>query len=95
MISPMTPPGTEVVCINWPKAPVISRHLPLQNGAIYTVRRIVEHPLQSGVFGVWLVEILNEKHSSGAELVYCLKYFRPLDLGGLDTFLNVREKDPA
>jgi hypothetical protein len=95
MISPMTPPGTEVVCINWPKAPVISRHIPLQIGAIYTVRRIVENHLLPGVFGVWLEEILNEKHWTGIELAYGLKYFRPLDLGGLDAFLDVREKEPA
>jgi hypothetical protein len=91
MISPHTPPGTEIICV---KAARTRRHGALALGAIYTVREIILAP--SGDYGVALVEIINPVFEPyGLEYAYCLSQFRRLDLGRLDALLDVSEKEPA
>lgn len=81
MISPMTPPGTEVVCIDddW-HGPTDLDHPVL--GGIYTVTEIRPFTARPG-FGATLSEI-----PFG---LFDLAAFRLLDLAGLDALLDIKE----
>lgn len=91
-ISPMTPPGTEVVCINdelYAFALSTRRYYPtldgLTKGKIYTVRKIIPSAgVGTSNFSVIINEI-DRCDGSG----YAIERFRYLNLAGLDELLKV------
>ena len=81
MISPMTLPGTEVLCINdnkmafaKPGVLYIGGLDGLTKGKIYTVKEIIPDPYE--------------------RVTFAIERFRYLDLCGLDELLKVEVKEP-
>lgn len=67
--------GMKVVCVS---ADSGSRHKPIFEGRVYTIRRVWPHPLTREI-GVLLQEVVNEIHPSyGIERGYRAKRFRPV-----------------
>jgi hypothetical protein len=96
MISPHTPPGTEVVAIVEYEA---NAGFPaVYFGQIYTVAKIVEMTAgQPEAFGCVKQEHGEVEYPNKPGFFFAcrLSWFRPLDLGGLDALLDVSEKEPT
>lgn len=105
MISPHTPPGTEVICV-W-GGPGLGGLPGLKVGELYTVDRIVEADDEFGdKFGVVVVghgigrsasrrNWRNFWRSREREWAYRLECFRYVELAGLDALLDARVKEKA
>ena len=92
MISPHTPPGTKVICIDaCGEFPDVE---PLVEGETYTVRRIGVGLIRGfPAFGCFLEEIINGKAVTGREWSYGLRRFRlPVTL---DTLTAVPSQAPV
>lgn len=88
MISPHTPPGTEVLCIN--AGPPRSAECPtrLIFGQVYRVKGWTTELMSEKP----LVDLVENYHEDWAWEPEC---FRPLELAGLDALLDARVKEKA
>ena len=95
-ISPMTPPGTEIVCINDTlddfvvlPAMIYGGDLDgLTKGKIYTVRDIV--PINSCYYNSDFEVVLNEIIRNPPDEGFAIERFRYLDLAGFGELLEVK-----
>ena len=101
MISPMTLPGTEVVCINDNKMAFAKPGIlyiggldGLTKGKIYTVKEITPDPYERVTFIVILNEITRTVYRDRDPNGFAIERFRYLDLCGLDELLKVEVKEP-
>jgi len=91
MISPDTPPGAEIICID--TSPGAYGPCPLSLGALYTVKEMVFSKTDG--YGVVLHEVPVRLVWRGIiphRLGWGLRRFRYPDLGGLDALLRVTRK---
>jgi hypothetical protein len=101
MISPHTPPGTKIICVDdslsdkyvAPHAlsrPAVGDLDGLRNGDVYTVAEIIKDPDAKGGFVVRLEEIMRSCALQGEPDGFALHRFRYLDLPKcLTDLLNV------
>ena len=99
MISPMTLPGTEIVCINDNKMAFAKPGILYQGtldgltkGKIYTVKEIT--PDHRSEYIVILNEIARPVYMDHDPNGFAIERFRYLDLCGLDELLKVEVKEP-